>query len=221
MSGAPSDANHKWIGKLDALLAAGNDVANLAELGTNANIIQAHTPMEASRAAQGITGVLYRALAAAELRAPVSAKGSFILAGNAFDAMAAIGKVLEAAKRDVLIVDPYMDEKALMDFAPLAAAGVAIRLLADEKDHKPTLRPAQQRWLTQYGASRPVEVRLAAHRILHDRLIIVDDTDTRVLTQSLNSFAARSPASIVRVDDETSALKIAAYAAIWAASSPL
>ena len=114
-----------------------------------------------------------------------------------------------------------MDEKALMDFAPLAAAGVAIRLLADEKDHKPTLRPAQQRWLTQYGASRPVEVRLAAHRILHDRLIIVDDTDTRVLTQSLNSFAARSPASIVRVDDETSALKIAAYAAIWAASSPL
>jgi len=193
LSGAPSDANHKWIGKLDALLAAGDDVANLAELRTNANIIQAHTPMEASRAAQGITGVLYRALAAAELRAPVSAKGSFILAGNAFDAMAAIGKVLEAAKR----------------------------LLADEKDHKPTLRPAQQRWLTQYGASRPVEVRLAAHRILHDRLIIVDDTDTRVLTQSLNSFAARSPASIVRVDDETSALKIAAYAAIWAASSPL
>jgi hypothetical protein len=94
--------------------------------------------------------------------------------------MAAIGKVLEAAKRDVLIVDPYMDEKASMDFAP-----------ADEKDHKPTLRPAQQRWLTQYGASRPVEVRLAAHRILYDRLIIVDDTDTRVLTLKLicRSFA--------------------------------
>jgi len=116
LSGAPSDANHKWIGKLDALLAAGDDVANLAELRTNAIIIQAHTRMEASRAAQGITGVLYRALAAAELRAPVSAKGSFILAGNAFDAMAAIGKVLEAAKRDVLIVDPYMDEKAFDGF---------------------------------------------------------------------------------------------------------
>jgi hypothetical protein len=46
--------------------------------------------------------------------------GAFIPAGNAFDAMAAIGSVLRTAKQGVFIVDPYMDEKALTDFAPLA-----------------------------------------------------------------------------------------------------
>src|SRR4029077_2641824 len=114
------------------------------------------------------------------------------------------------AKHEVLIVDPYMDEKALIDFAPLAPEGIAIRLLADEKDHKPTLHPAQERWVQQYGKSRPLEVRLALPRVLHDRLAIVDEAETWVLTQSLNALAARSPAAVVRVDPETSGLKVAA-----------
>ena len=210
------------IGKLDALLAAENDEANLADLRVlTSALCEARTPMEASRAAQGIMSILYRALAAAELNAPVPLSGSFISAGNALDAMAAIGKVLGTAKRDVLIVDPYADEKALTDFAPLAREGISVRMLADEKDHKPTLRPARERWIQQYGTARPLEIRLALPRVLHDRLAIVDETETWVLTQSLNAFAARSPAAVVRVDPETSGLKVAAYADIWAAAKPL
>ena len=135
--------------------------------------------------------------------------------------MAAIGKVLGTAKRDVLIVDPYADEKALTDFAPLAREGISVRMLADEKDHKPTLQPARERWIQQYGTARPLEIRLALPRVLHDRLAIVDETETWVLTQSLNAFAARSPAAVVLVDPETSGLKVAAYADIWAAAKPL
>jgi hypothetical protein len=37
-------------------------------------------------------------------------------------------------------------------------------------------------------------------------LIIADNSEAWVLTQSLNAFAVRSPASIVRVDAETAAL---------------
>ena len=47
--------------------------------------------------------------------------------------MAAIGKVLGTAKRDVLIVDPYADEKALTDFAPLAREGISVRMLPMRK----------------------------------------------------------------------------------------
>ena len=74
--------------------------------------------------------MLRRALAVAEMRAPVSAQGAFIAAGNSFDAFAAVGKVLATATGDILIIDPYLDEKALTDFAPLAHEGVSIRLLA-------------------------------------------------------------------------------------------
>jgi hypothetical protein len=80
---------------------------------------------------------------------------------------------------------------------------------------KPTLRPAATRWVAQYGLNRPLQVKLAPARTLHDRLIAVDDSTVWVLTQSLNAFATRSPASIVRVDDQTAALKIAAYADVW------
>jgi hypothetical protein len=96
-----------------------------------------------------------------------------------------------------------------------------VRLLADQNGVKPTLQPAAARWAAQYAQSRPLEVKLTAAKTLHDRLIVVDGLTAWVLTQSLNAFAARSPASIVRVDDDTAALKIAAYQDIWANASPL
>jgi hypothetical protein len=68
---------------------------------------------------------------------------------------------------------------------------------------------------SQYGSAHPLEVRLAPARSLHDRQVVVDEQDVWILTQSLNSFAARAPASIVRVDPETAALKIAAYNGLW------
>jgi hypothetical protein len=160
-------------------------------------------------------------LAVAELKAPTAAQGAFIPAGNAFDALKALGKVLGGAKGDLLIVDPYMDEKALSDFAPLALEKVSIRLLADQHSVKPSLKPALRRWVLQYGAARPAEGRLASTKILHDRLIIVDGTHVWVLTQSLNAFAARSPASIVRADPELSALKVTAYEDMWKAATVL
>jgi hypothetical protein len=215
-----TEAEHQWLGRFDALLVESGDLPNLTTLRAKVDFL-GFDPVTRSRTAKEIAMVLHRALAAAELKAPVSVVGAFIPAGNAFDAMATIGKVLGTAKQSALIVDPYMDEKALTDFAPLAAAGVSIYLLADEQSYKPSLKPSQQRWVTQYGASRPLEIRLAPARTLHDRLIAIDDAQTWVLTQSLNAFALRSPASVVRVDDETSKLKITAYAAIWTTATPL
>jgi len=51
--------------------------------------------------------------------------------------------------------------------------------------------------------------------------VLVDDTDAYVLTQSFNALAARSPASIVKSDSETAALKIDSYKALWLGASPI
>jgi hypothetical protein len=148
-------------------------------------------------------------------------QGSFIVAGGAFDAFAAIGKVIATATNDVLMVDPYMDERTLTDFATTVPEGVPLRLRADQHDVKPSLRPAVQRWTTQYGAQRPLVARLAAPRTLHDRLIVIDRQTAWLLTQSLNAFAARSPGSIEKTNPEATGLKIPAYEAIWASATPL
>jgi hypothetical protein len=113
----------------------------------------------------------------------------------------------------------WPDGKALTDFAVLAAEKVSLTLLADRKTVKPGLKPAAAAWVKQYSAQRPLEVRLAPAGTLHDRLIIVDAKEVWVLTQSFNAFAARAPATIVRTDDETAALKVAAYDAIWRAAT--
>ena len=63
--------------------------------------------------AHTIAVIVHEALAKAELNAPATAQGSFIAAGSTFDAFAAVGKVLAEAKTDVLMVDPYADEKVL------------------------------------------------------------------------------------------------------------
>ena len=209
---SPDAASAKWLGQAYALVAQvsvleAKDLAGLSH--------KLSTPNRFS-AAGGIQLIIYRALALAEAEAPHSSQGAFIPAGNHFDAMAAIAKVLSRAKRDVLIVDPYMDEKVLTDFAVLAPEAVSIRLLGDDKTTmKATLKPARERWSAQF-ASRPLEVKLAPPRALHDRLIVVDTDTVWLITQSLKDFAKRSPASIVRVDDrDLSSLKVSAYGEIW------
>ncbi len=119
----------------------------------------------------------------------------------------------------MLIVDPYLDEAVLTEFGGAIPLGVTLRLLSDHANHKPTLSPAAARWVAaQYGVQRPLAVRLAPEKALHDRVILIDGTNDWLLTQSLKDFAKRSPAEIVRADD-TAALKIAAYEAIWAAAA--
>jgi len=162
---------------------------------------------------------LYRALAVSEAKAPTAMSGTFVPAGSQFDALAALGKVFREAKSDILIVDPYLDEVVLTDFAPLVPEGVALRLLADVFYVKPSLAPAVARWVGQYAQSRPLEARLTPPKALHDRAVFVDHQTVWTLTQSFRSFAVRSPAVIVRADD-IAPLKLAAYEALWQVAVP-
>ena len=200
-----------WIGRAHALVKASGDLVALAEFNLASKSIQGALRHDATK---NMMLVLYKVLGSAELEAPPSVRGSFIPVGNSFDAFAAIAKVLQTASSDVLVVDPYMDETVLTDFTSGVPDGVVLRLLADQSSVKPSLAPAAARWVQQHGANRPLGVRLAPAKALHDRAIFIDGRDAWTLTQSLKDFAKRSPAEIVRADDIAS-LKIAAYEAIW------
>lgn len=213
----PTSEAHIFMARAYALTAEAGLLADAVEISATHKLLSQYTP---SFYLPGILTILHRALAVAELRAPAAARGSFIPAGSALDAMAAIGKVLSTATSTLRIVDPYMDEKAVTDFAVLASELVKIELLADDKFVKPSLSPAIARWRIQYPA-REIEARVSAGRSLHDRLIIVDGVKVWTLTQSLNAFAARAPASIILVDLDTAALKVPAYDAFWNSAAAL
>jgi hypothetical protein len=201
----------QWLGRADAIVKNSFEPSNYTEWIGAMRVINSPARLEALEI---IRLVLYRALGAAELEAPASAKGTFIPVGAGFDAFAAMSKLLRTSSRDVLIVDPYMDDTMLTDYGGIIADGVTLRLLSDEANHKASLTPAALAYSKQFGATRPLAVRLAAARSLHDRLIIVDQATSWIITQSIKDFAKRSPGEIVRGDD-TAALKIPHYEAVW------
>lgn len=211
------DATLRWLGECAAVISRLKSTLDDAELNLATNSFV--SSKGANVHAQKIKMVLYRALALAQQRAPATAQSAFVATGADFDAFAAMHRIFEEATLSVLVVDPYMDESALLSFAVMAKEGVGIGLLADEKGVRPALEPAAKAWIDQYGGARPLKVRIAPARTLHDRLILVDREKAWILTQSLKDFAARSPATIQRVDSGLAAMKFEAYAQIWNAST--
>ena len=210
---------NRWLGRAAELVRSTGqrmDVINftIASDGLNSVLRQDN--------AQQITAIVFRALAYAEAKAPVASRGAFVGVGAAFDALKAIGKLLAEAKRDALIVDPYMDSKVLTDFVPQVKPGVTVRLLSDSFYTKPeTVQPAVARWGQQFGPERPLELRLSQPRALHDRLILIDGAVVWSLTQSLKDFAGRSPASVIRMAPEMGKMKIDWYEPVWANATQL
>src|SRR5262249_13089736 len=105
---------------------------------------------------QTIRAIVQRALVKAERNVPAPMQGAFIVANNAFDAFAAVRRVLASAEAEVLLVDPNADGNTLTDVAVLAPDRVAVRLLADRARRKQTLASASRRWRQQFGEARPL-----------------------------------------------------------------
>jgi hypothetical protein len=200
-----------WIGRAEALISEVFGATGKVEFTHIRQNLEKHRPW----AQDEIMKHLYRALAAVEMELPTPATGAFIPAGNTFDALKAVQRVFEGAKADILIVDPYLDEKILTEFALLAPSGILLRLLTDGSSYKPSLIPAMTSFKKQYGNARPLEARVAPAKSLHDRMVAIDARRIWTVGQSFNALATRAPTSFVEVDQETAALKMVAYKGIW------
>jgi len=210
---ALDDASRRWIARAGALISSTRDQVESLHFNSCADHLGGalHTIN-----ANSILSIIHRALATAELAAPGGVQGAFIPVGAGFDAFQAIGKVLGTARRDALIVDPYMGLAVLTDYARLAAEEVVLRLLADSASvDKDKMRAGLDRWRAQFKRARSIEMRLTPPRALHDRLIVIDAGTVWSLTQSLEHFASRSPASVVRVDGDVGDMKRRAYETLW------
>jgi len=221
-SGPVTADMHQWLGRAVALVEVTRDAMDVVQLKAAADALGTGSREYNKHSAQKITSLVHRALARAELSAPASAQGAFIAAGDTLNAFAAVAKVLERATKDILMVDAYADQTIITGFAVTAPDGVTLRILgADREARKATLRPAVANWVQQFGASRPIEVRVAPQADLHDRLILIDGTEAWSAGQSFNGMAQKSHTSIERSDPELAAMKIQAYEAIWTGAQPL
>ncbi len=138
----------------------------------------------------------------------------FIGAGKRFDFFKAISNIFSKATKEILIVDPYLDEKIFTNFALLVKEKITISLLETNKGYSQgNIQPALTDWVNQYGNTRPVELRTAPNSSLHDRVVIIDKTDAWVLSQSFKNIATRADGNIMYL--QQSNLKIQACSTIW------
>ncbi len=218
-SDAVPSETYVWLGRAATLVKLIGPLVDSAAFATACdNLASGRRYYEANR----IKSIVHRSLATAELNAPASAKGLYVAVGAAFDVLKAVSKIMNEAKSDVLVIDPYMNAKVLTDFAPLAPDGVKVRLLSDSQSTQHgMMQPAVSKWVSQYGATRLLEARLSDPRALHDRLILVDGKQAWLLTQSLKDFAVRSPGTVVRLDAELATLKVHWYEQLWLTAAPI
>lgn len=209
------DDTLRWLGEVSATIGR---VKGSASVEFNLASRMLLSSVNKQQYAAQLKMILYRTLAQAQQLAPASTQSAFIATGADFDAFVAVQRIFKKASSSILVVDPYMDETALSSFAVLANEGVTIALLTDAKGVRPGLKPAAASWIAQYGDVRKLNIRVAAERSLHDRLILSDSSDAWIITQSLKDFAARSPATIQKVDPQLATMKFEAYSKIWDAS---
>jgi hypothetical protein len=218
--GEYSKEQMQWLGRASLLVEEAGDMYDSVAMRHHMGLI--NTAGRSSHV-KDILMILHRALARAEQQVPAAAQGAFIHAGETFSAFQAVAKVLSSAREDVLLIDPYLSAEAVFDFVLTAPENVTIRLLLDGQRQalNEGLRAGVARWQQQYGQSRPLSARCTAPRQLHDRLILLDNREAWVLTQSFKDLAERSHASLVRADGELAEAKVAAYDAMWQAATAL
>jgi hypothetical protein len=208
----------QWILRAAVLVETAGDLADRIQMRVATENLEG---MLRERNAQTIWAIVQRTLAKAEREAPPQSQGAFIVANSAFDAFAAVRKVLTTARAEVLLVDPDADAKALTNCAVLAPDNVVVRLLADEANHKASLERATRRWTKQFGAERPLFVRLAAAGSVPDTLVLVDGATAWALGQPFGKLARLDHTTLVRMPADAAASLIAAYAARWEAARSL
>ena len=208
----------RWLARTGALLddMGGHMDAGYIEVFAD----KLHTYIGFEQTHQHVSAIVTRALARAELASPAEMHGRFIAAGNTFDALVAMGKLLERASSDVLFVDPYADRTMLDEFGRLPKEGVTVRVLT-RSQQRDELLSVPGRWADQYGSRRPLEIKTLPKRHLHDRLIFIDRKEAWISGQSLKDLAVRAHTVIMRAWPELEPDKIEAFSELWKEAAPL
>jgi hypothetical protein len=132
-----------------------------------------------------------------------------------YDAFKTIREILRSAKKDILLVDNFLGDEVLDMLAALPTKP-AVRILT----HKPPLdfKVAISKYLSQYGGS--IEVKRHGAQI-HDRAIVIDDTDFYALGASIKDFG-KGLSLINKLEDSAAITTLrSTLSAIWNSASVL
>ena len=128
----------------------------------------------------------FKLITSVEQRAASSVKVTregIYFAGQTFDALLNFQEIISTAKRNISIIDGYVDEKVLK-LLTAKATGVGVEVLTFRVS--PALHAAAVTFNTQYG-----DLKIRTSRVFHDRFVIIDDTDFYHFGASIKDLATK------------------------------
>ena len=202
--------NLSWLGRASAVIHLWDPIKSVT---FDRHVTNIHAPM-ASNAEQGLRGALTMLHQAGhELRLrTVGPLTAAIGQGSVFDYFDEVRKVIEAAKSDLLFVDPYLDAEFVSRYLPHVSQGVTVRLLGHER--MTTLLPAVKLLRQQTGLA--IEVRSAG--AFHDRYVFVDGQSCYQSGASFKDGAKKAPTTLTQIVDAFAAVS-ATYERLWASGT--
>jgi len=196
----------EWLGKANALIEAWNPREMIgfkmatdwvaANLNRSANLGKA-------------LATLHTAAASLEQALP-ELEGQVFGPGAVYDFFRALNELVASAQRTLLVIDPYMDAQVFDAYLSNCTQGVAIRLLASL--YAPSIGAAAVAFRQQHSSN--LEVRMT--REIHDRLVIVDQSQCWVLGASIKDAADNKPTYLAPLPSELVAAKAALYEGVRA-----
>jgi hypothetical protein len=134
--------------------------------------------------------------------------GVSIAQGQPYHFFDEVRKIVETARSDLFFIDRYLEADFVSRYMPYVMKGTTVRLLA--REGIPRLKPAIELFASQSGLT----VQIRSTQNIHERCVIVDQTECYLSGDSFKDGAKNQPATLLRVTDAFDEVR-ARYEAVW------
>ncbi len=139
------------------------------------------------------------------------------VAGDQYGVCKDLNTHIRSAKRDVFVIDAYLDDETFDLYLDNVPKGRTIRVLTDFRAG-PAKEKKVRAALAAFGGGRGSAFAAMRSPKFHDRVIFVDN-DCWVIGQSLKEAAVGKPTYVVQMPREVASDMLATYNGIWGAAS--
>ena len=134
--------------------------------------------------------------------------GSAYEPGDVYRFYADLKAIISLAQAEIIIIDPYFNGDAFDNYLSTVPNQISIKILANR--YSEDIRNYMSKHIQQFQSK--IEVRQSKE--LHDRLLIIDNTDCWVVGQSIKD-AARKSTYLIPLASSSADAKKSIYAGIW------
>jgi len=202
----PMTPQREWLSKLGAIFNA-LGVQHSVNYRTHMGMLSQHKDF----ALNHIISQVGDAIEELKLDLELSGKsevGSVYQPGEVYDFFSDLKAIIGKAQKNIFVIDPYFNGEAFESYLSSIAEQVSVRILSES--YTDDLKSYAEKYSAQFGTS----IELRKSKEIHDRVVIIDQSDCWIVGNSIKD-AARKSTYLIPLSPTIATSKIGIYEEIW------